>query len=316
MLINIKRLKKTRLVYIILFVLVFLVSSNKKSLAVENEDSFFTAQSKPIFEDTLNPFDKSNYFSFVIKNLQTGKTYVVNEKQASKRVSPASTFKIPLSLMGYDANILLDEKNPKFEYNKEYKAPIESWKNDHTPETWMKYSVVWYSQELTVRLGLKNFQNYVELFNYGNKDIKGNPQRGSFLINGSSYVSFAGLLNSWLSSTLKISPFEQVDFLQKLVENKLPVSPKAMDMTKKIAYRGKLNNNFNLFGKTGTGAYYLDGKNQIRLLWFVGWLEKEGKTYVFASNRYVNVLESDPFFPYADKVSRYLEENFSKFDIQ
>ena len=45
-----------------------------------------------------------------------------------------------------------------------------------------------------------------------------------------------GLTNSWLSSSLKISPEEQIVFLQKLLDNKLPVSLKSHYMTKNILY--------------------------------------------------------------------------------
>ncbi len=42
-----------------------------------------------------------------------------------------------------------------------------------------------------------------------------------------------GLTNAWLSSSLEISPEEQIAFLQKLAADQLPVSLKAQEMTKK-----------------------------------------------------------------------------------
>ncbi|TIT08028.1 MAG: class D beta-lactamase, partial [Mesorhizobium sp.] len=39
-----------------------------------------------------------------------------------QRFSPASTFKIPLSLIGYDAGILSDEHTPSWEYKPEFNA--------------------------------------------------------------------------------------------------------------------------------------------------------------------------------------------------
>jgi beta-lactamase class D len=306
---------KSKLLFLSTLIVFSCINSNKTTFASESNDIFIKSQSENVLKDTQKPIEESVYFSLIIKNIKTGRSYIINSEQSKRRESPASTFKIPLSLMGFDSNILIDENTPKIDYNPEYKTSFEFWKKSHTPSTWMKNSVVWYSQELTILLGLKRFQEYVELFNYGNKDIKGNLKRGSFLINDATYISFAGLLNSWLSSSLKISPVEQVNFLQKLVENKIPVSQKAVNMTKKIVYKGKLNNNFDLYGKTGTAQYSIDDKKQIRLLWFVGWLEKEGNIYVFASNRYVNVLNNEPFYPFADKMSEYLQNNFSTFKI-
>lgn len=55
----------------------------------------------------------------------------------------------------------------------------------------------------------------------GNQDTSGDKGKNN------------GLTHSWLSSSLEISPEEQIDFLQKLLDNKLPVSLKSHEMTKK-----------------------------------------------------------------------------------
>jgi beta-lactamase class D len=65
-------------------------------------------------------------------------------------------------------------------------------KGTHSPRTWMKNSCLWYSRVLTKELGIKKFQEYVTKFNYGNMDLSG------------------GLTESWISSSLKISPMEQI----------------------------------------------------------------------------------------------------------
>ena len=36
----------------------------------------------------------------------------------------------------------------------------------------MEYSIVWYSQIITTKLGMKNFQKYVDQLDYGNKERK------------------------------------------------------------------------------------------------------------------------------------------------
>jgi len=45
------------------------------------------------------------------------------------------------------------------------------WNQDHNMRTAMKYSAVWFYQELARRIGYERMQNYVNLVGYGNKDI-------------------------------------------------------------------------------------------------------------------------------------------------
>lgn len=58
-------------------------------------------------------------------------------------------------------------------FKEEYAAPLGSWKHSHTPATWIQNSCIWYSQVLTAKLGIQKFQNYVNKFNDGNRDVSG-----------------------------------------------------------------------------------------------------------------------------------------------
>jgi beta-lactamase class D len=172
------------------------------------------------------------------------------------RVSPCSTFKIALALMGYDAGILIDEVTPVWNYNETYHVSFENWKAPHNPKSWIAHSCVWYSFELVSKLGIDKFSNYVERFHYGNIDISNNWDR------------------CWLSSSLKISPREQINFLQKLLNNTLPIPMHAHKMTKNILYIEELLPGWQFYGKTGTGHT----ENGCHIGWFVGWVVKEDNT--------------------------------------
>jgi beta-lactamase class D len=129
---------------------------------------------------------------------------VIQEKgDCGTRYAPCSTFKIPLSLIGFDSEIFIDEANPVWKFKKGYADKLDVWKQDQTPQSWMKYSCIWYSQVMTKELGMKKFQKYVNQFDYGNKDLSGD------------YAQNNGLTNSWLSSSLEISSNEQIAFLEK-----------------------------------------------------------------------------------------------------
>ena len=91
----------------------------------------------------------------------------------NERVTPCSTFKIALSLMGYDIGILKDKETPTWEFQKEYVDYLESWKTSQTPQSWIRNSCVWYSQILTLQMSLETIQNYLISFKYGNKDMTG-----------------------------------------------------------------------------------------------------------------------------------------------
>lgn len=193
--------------------------------------------------------------------------------ECTSRHAPCSTFKIALSLMGYNEGILIDEVNPELPFKKGYTEWLEVWKQPHTPTSWMKHSCVWYSQVITKELGAEKFQDYVIKLHYGNQDISGDPGQNNSLI------------KSWISSSLKISPEEQIIFLQKLVDNKLPVSAKSNEMTKKILFLESLEGGWKLYGKTGSG--HVKDPNDFlnedtKLGWFIGWIEKGDRTIVFA----------------------------------
>lgn len=198
---------------------------------------------------------------------------VLREGDCEKAVTPASTFKVPLAVMGYDSGILVDADHPAWDFQPGFADWIEDWKTTVTPRYWLEKSVVWYSQELTKKLGMEKFRGYVEAFDYGNKDVSGNPGKGD------------GLTQAWLRSSLKVTPVQEAAFLTKLVNRTLPVSPKAFDMTYAAMPQVKLDNGWVVSGKTGTSFLSnADGSpdaQKRQLGWYVGWAEKDGRKIVF-----------------------------------
>lgn len=203
---------------------------------------------------------------------------IKQEGSCSVQHSPCSTFKIAISLMGYNEGILIDETHPEFSFKEGYvdhfgPFQMDAWKQSQNPTTWVKNSCIWYSQIITQKLGLEKFTKYVNEFQYGNQDVAGDPGKNN------------GLTNAWLSSSLQISPQEQVEFIEKAVTLKLPVSQKAVDLTSTIFFNETMPNGWKLYAKTGTGFKYngdgtLDFDHQIG--WFVGWITKKERTIFFA----------------------------------
>ena len=195
------------------------------------------------------------------------------EGTCDTRATPASTFKIAISLMGFDAGFLKDAHRPALPFEEGYADWNPAWRSTTDPTKWMKDSVVWYSQQVTKALGKDRFGDYVRAFKFGNEDVSGDPDKDN------------GLTNAWLSSSLEISPLEQLAFLRKIVGRSLPVSSHAFEMTSRLIDFGILQSGWHIFGKTGTSA----SKNPDGTLavgrpwgWFVGWATKSGRTLVFA----------------------------------
>jgi beta-lactamase class D len=203
----------------------------------------------------------------------SGKVLERQGGQCETRNSPASTFKIALAVMGYDAGVLVDAHTPAWPYKAEYEAWMESWKKTTDPTSWLRDSVVWYSQEITRRLGSERFQQYVDWFDYGNRDLSGDPGQNN------------GLTRAWLSSSLKISPTEQVAFLRKLLSRQLPVSNRAIDQTMAALPQFPLPDDWIAHGKTG-GGFQPGPKSEPdhdrQFGWFVGWAQKGDRTVIFA----------------------------------
>lgn len=200
---------------------------------------------------------------------------IKKEGNCKTRHAPCSTFKIPISLMGYNEGILIDETRPEWPFQTGYADYIDKWKQPHNPSLWMKNSCVWFSQVLTEKLGMSKFKDYVTKFDYGNQDVSGDKGKNN------------GLTNSWLSSSIEISPEEQAIFLQKLIDNKLPVSLQSQEMTRKILFMEELPGGWKLYGKTGSGSPL--SKNRMQKLeghqigWFVGWIQKDNRTIIFTN---------------------------------
>src|SRR5262249_11385373 len=90
---------------------------------------------------------------FELYDLKTNKTITrSNPKRCATRLSPCSTFKVPISLMAFDAGILKDENSSLKWDGTQYSR--KEWNQDQTAATWMSRSVVWFSQRLTPQLGM------------------------------------------------------------------------------------------------------------------------------------------------------------------
>ncbi|QPC85470.1 class D beta-lactamase [Mesorhizobium sp. NBSH29] len=208
----------------------------------------------------------------LVLDAKTGTT-LMSDGDCKTRVTPASTFKVPLAVIGFDSGFLKTPHEPLLD-NKDPKA---SWggapeKVATDPTAWLKHSVIWYSQKITHELGAGKLTRYGTELGLGNADFSGDKGKNN------------GLDRSWIGSSLKISPQEQAAFTRKLVNGTLPVTPEAMTLTRQSVESSKVADGWTVHGKTGAAFPRLPDGSFDRAHgwgWFVGWATKGERTIIF-----------------------------------
>ena len=191
--------------------------------------------------------------TIVIESLNTKKIYIYNDQRAEMFFSPASTFKIPNSLIALNEGVVT--KDSVIIWDKKIRE-YESWNKDQTLLTAFKSSCVWCYQDFASKIGVEKYKKYLKELNYGNKSI------------GDEITRF------WLDESLKITTFEQIKFLKRFYTNDLPFKIEDMNTLKQIMIDEK-NEDYIIRAKTGWEGKYG---------WYVGYLETKNDVWFFATN--------------------------------
>ena len=211
-------------------------------------------------DDLARLFSDRNLTGTLIIESLDGKTlYRHNPERSEERFIPASTFKIPNTLIALDAGALKDENEViKWDGQKRF---LPDWNRDQALPSAFRYSCVWFYQELARRVGDEAYRKYLGKLEYGNR------------LTGPKVDTF------WLDGEIRISAREQVNFLRRLVNNDLPFKPNHIDLLKKIMINEERPEHV-LRAKTGWAV-----RTGTQIGWFVGWLErKNGEVWLFALN--------------------------------
>ena len=83
---------------------------------------------------------------------------------------PASTFKIANSIIALETGVVADPDKDVFKWDGVTRS-IEAWNKDHTLRSAIAASVVPVYQEIARRIGPERMQKFVDLLEYGNRDI-------------------------------------------------------------------------------------------------------------------------------------------------
>jgi len=227
--------------------------------------------------------------SLLIRRHSDQTQWFINKQRAYQQFRPASTTKIPHSLIGVET--LAIQPNTLFKWNGiDYGS--RNWNKTQTLEHAFRNSTVWVYQLLTTRVGHSKMQNWLQQFNYGNANI------------GSQSM----LTRYWLDGPLQISSDEQVDFLEKVHQRKLGLQQETYQQTLPIMLNDSQTGR-RLYAKTGL----YPAPNGGYLGWFVGWLEidntQQTEIYTFALN--IDVAE----FSERKKRKTFVIDAFKKLNL-
>ena len=196
--------------------------------------------------------------TMLVSSMRGGKTFIHNETRASERFPAASTFKVFNTLIGLEEKVITG-KESLFKWDGQQHS-FPDWNQDQTLESAFKVSCVWCFQQLASQVGAVKYRNYISQAGYG------------------KLASQFDATTFWLDGSLKISAFEQVEFLKKIYRRSLPYQPASYDILDSIMLV-ETAPKYKFFAKTGWAA-----RASPQVGWYVGYVETSDDVWVFATN--------------------------------
>ncbi len=196
--------------------------------------------------------------TFVMWTPDVRRLEVCDGARAQRGYLPASTFKLFNALVALDTGAVRDEREV-LAWDRVPRARPE-WNRDTNLADALRDSTVWFYQEMARRAGPARMREWLERARYGNAQ-------------GADAID-----HFWLDGELRISALEQLAFLDRLRQGTLPFSARAQIIVRAISERDRGPGHV-LHAKAG-----LTEAHAPALGWYVGWVERDGKPYVFALN--------------------------------
>ena len=193
---------------------------------------------------------------------------IYNAKLAGERRPPCSSFKIISSLTAIEHGIIRpDDSVRKWSGEKFW---YDGWNRDIDFYDAFRSSCVWYFREVTDEIGEETMKKELDRLRYGNCDIS--DWEGCMNTNDDNRA----LTGFWIESSLKISPLEQAEVMERILGGGSEYSPSTLAALKKamLTYEDE---NVKIYGKTGLGKDYDTTVDA----WFTGFAEVRGERLYF-----------------------------------
>lgn len=218
--------------------------------------------------------DWSEYFNglngtAVVYDPSNRRYTVYNQKLAETRSSPCSTFKIISSLIALENGIILPEDSTRTWSGERFWN--EDWNKDIDFREAFRTSCVWYFRQVIDDIGKDRMQKELEKLQYGNCDIS--DWEGSLNTNNNNRA----LTGFWIESSLRISPKEQTEVMERIFGGNSDYSEETQNQLKQVMLVPEQERaDLSLYGKTGMGK----ANGVVVDAWFTGIAEStEGTIY-------------------------------------
>ena len=255
------------------------VWENENTAAPEEERSAQQHQDEPVIVEA----DWSEYFdglngTAVLYDTAAGEYVIYDRELAMIQSSPCSTFKIVSSLIALENEVLDPEDSVRTWSGEVFWN--ENWNHDIDFRDAFRASCVWYFRELIDETGKEKIQRELDRLRYGNCDIS--DGEGRLNTNNSNRA----LTGFWIESSLKISPKEQVDVMERIFGKDSIYAKKSRDELKRVMLVEKSQGeSLSFYGKTGMGK----AQGIVVDAWFTGFAQSSDRTVYYC----VRLAESD-----------------------
>jgi len=200
---------------------------------------------------------------------EKGDVFATNEQWLVRAAIPASTFKVFSSLAALESGVVAS--TDQIIRLPHYTSTREEINRDLDFASAFALSALPHYQHLVRKIGAERMQSYLDIAGYGNRSIGG------------------GVDQFWISGDLRITPLEQLEFLQRLYRADLPFRQEVIAQVKQIMQRVEYGGR--VYGKTGW-ATAADG---LHTGWSVGWLEREAKEPLYFATLLQTTTPGDGF---------------------
>ncbi len=232
--------------------------------------------------DSLDSLVQANHLkaTIVVTSLKSTRQYTYNEFRANQQFLPASTFKIPNTLIALQEKAISGLHDTiRWDGTERF---LESWNHDQDLGSAFQISCVWFYQELAARVGQEAYRIYLKKMDYGNG------------LTGPDVATF------WLDGDIRISAHQQISFLRKLYKRELPFDQRNYDLLRRVMLTDSTTT-YKMYAKTGWAA-----RADIQTGWYVGFVETTDDVWFFACNLEIRNEEETVFRK--ELVYRYLRD--------
>lgn len=196
---------------------------------------------------------------FLLYNVNTKNYSAYNNERAKLGFLPASTFKIPNTLIGLQTGVIKDT-SLIWEWD-EVERWYGAWNQNQSLQSAFQYSCVPAYQNLARNIGFSRMKAQMDSLNYG-----------AFKFDASNLDTF------WLFGESRVTCYDQIDLLNRIFHFNTHFKKEYVEILEKIMV-AKQNDTFILRAKTG-GAEQGDR----HIGWYVGSVETQSEFYLFALN--------------------------------